>query len=86
MQKWLSNFSRVGFELARKKRLDEMELVQRIAFEMLIEQRNKPEDNRDDQVVLSIMDQIGHINKRLTALQNGSPVIAVESSIIKSKL
>ncbi len=41
VQNWLSHFSRVGFVLAHKQRMDEMDLCMRILLQMLFEKRAK---------------------------------------------
>ncbi len=84
VQQWLSNFSRVGFVLAHKKRIDEMELLQKIAFEMLSDEQSKPDSERDKSLELQIMDAAARFNKRLTALAAGSPVLAQMRAAIEN--
>ena len=52
---------------------------------MLTEQQSKPADQRDIQLELQIMDAAARFNKRLTALQNGSPIIAQMKSALEGK-
>lgn len=81
-QAWLNEFSRIGFVSEHRKRLEELQLVQKILFEMLYKERQKG-DNADQSAILSIIDEISRISKRLTGLQSGTPIISQISVMLE---
>lgn len=77
VQAWLNDFCKVGFVLQHRKRLEELQLVQRILFDMLFAEREKEnsgDGNDASTTILSIMDRITQVSKRLQALQNATPI------------
>lgn len=83
VQNWLSHFSRVGFVLAHKQRMDEMLLLQKTAFQMLAQEQAKPDDQRDQKLILSIMAEASKLNERLVSLASGSPILAQLSAMLQ---
>ena len=83
VQNWLSHFSRVGFVLAHKQRMDEILLLQKTAFQMLNQEQSKPEGQRDQKLILSIMAEASKLNERLVSLASGSPILAQLSAMLQ---
>jgi len=73
-----------------RKRIEEMERCQAILFSLLLNEVEKPdsapksEPRRDKHLMTQIVAEIRANNKRLAALQNGSPVIAQTKSMLES--
>jgi hypothetical protein len=89
-RKWFNDFCRVGFVVEHRKRIEEMERCQAILFSLLLNEVEKPdsapksEPRRDKHLMTQIVAEIRANNKRLAALQNGSPVIAQTKSMLES--
>ncbi len=75
-QNWLNYQARIGFVIEHKKRIDEMDLVQKVLIRLLSDETSKDESNQNKELILKISSQIGSANKRLSELNLGSPVIA----------
>jgi hypothetical protein len=72
LQSWLNHHTRIGFVLEHKKRIDEIELV--ISKLMNIFQNEI--QNKNHKFILKLSERIESLNKRLTELYLGSPVIS----------
>ncbi len=72
LQYWLDHHTRVGFVLEHKKRIDEIELI--ISKLMNIFQNEI--QNNNHKFVLKLSERIESLNKRLTELYLGNPVIS----------
>lgn len=75
-QNWLNYQARIGFVIEHKKRIDEMETVQRVSMRLLLNETTKDESKQNKHLILKILSQIESANKRLAELNLGSPVIA----------
>ncbi len=84
-QDWINRFARTGFISEHMRRYHEMNLLQDVAFHMLIEEQAKPDGIRDPDLILAIMDQITKNGKTLTSLQNGTPVLAQVKTLLEGK-
>lgn len=74
-QSWLNDFCLRGFVIEYRKQLDEMQLVQRLLLEMLFRGWKK-EDSGDPNIILSIINEMIRVSKRLQGLALGSPILA----------
>lgn len=75
-QDWLNHQARFGFVIEHKKRIDEMEIVQRELMRLLLSETTKDESAQNKDLILKTLSQIESANKRLAELNLGSPVIA----------
>ncbi len=82
-QDWINQFAKTGFLAEHMRRYDEMNLVQDIAFRMLVEEHSKPDGVRDSDLILGLMDQAAKINKRLQNLAAGTPILAQMSAMLE---
>ncbi len=85
MQRWINDYARVGFLIEHRRRIDEMDSLQKFAYEMLLAERAKPVDQRDQSLILKIMAQMVSINKRLVSLQNGTPILTQVHDLLQSR-
>ncbi len=83
-QAWLNDFCRIGFVSEHRKRLEKLQLVQKILFEMLYKEWQKGE-SADQNIAISIVDEISRIGKGLTSLQSGSPILAQVKALLKQR-
>ena len=72
LQYWFDHHTRIGFALEHKKRIDEMELL--ISKLMQIFQIQSKENNY--KFVIKLSERIESLNKRLSELYLGNPVIS----------
>ncbi len=84
-EKWINRFAKSGFISEHMRRHNEMNLLQDVAFAMLVEQRAKPPDEQDSSLILAIMSQITKIGERLTSLQGGAPVLSQLSAMLQGR-
>lgn len=72
LQYWLNHHTKIGFVLEHKKRIDEIELL--ISKLMNIFQNEI--QNKNNKFILKLSERIESLNKRLTELYLGNPVIS----------
>ena len=63
--------------------MDEILLLQKTAFQMLNQEQSKPEGQRDQKLILSIMAEASKLNERLVSLASGSPILAQLSAMLQ---
>ena len=85
MQRWINDYARVGFLLEHRRRIEEMDSLQKFAYEMLLAERAKPVDQRDQSLILKIMAQMVSISRRLVSLQNGTPILTQVHALLQSR-
>lgn len=66
---WLNHHTRIGFKKEHKTRMDEMEKIQQRLIKLFL-------NEKDIRNVISLAERIEAINRRLSELNLGSPVIA----------
>lgn len=66
---WLNHHTRIGFIKEHKTRMGEMELIQQRLIKLFL-------NEKDVRNILSIAERMEAINRRLSELNLGSPVIA----------
>lgn len=84
-QNWLNYQARIGFVIEHKKRIDEMEIVQRELMRLLLSETSKNECEQNKELILKISSQVESANKRMSELNLGSPVVAEIKNQIKEK-
>lgn len=82
-QRWMNHEARIGFVIEHKKRIDEMELVQRELMKLLLKETAREEIKQDKNLILKISSQIESANKRLSELSLGTPVVAEIKNRVK---
>ena len=75
INQWLGYQTRIGFVKEHKKRMEEIEKVQSKLMKKFLQ-------TNDTQTIMELSDKIVNVNKRLSELNLGSPIIAQ----IKKKL
>lgn len=83
-QRWLTSYAKAGYIVSHKRRMSEMELAARTLLEMLHREKQK-EEGPDTAAVTSIIDSLVKVSKMLVSLQNGAPVLAQVSAMLKGK-
>jgi len=84
-QSWMNYQARIGFVIEHKKRINEMEIVQKELMKLLLSETIKDENKQNKELILKISSQIESANKRLSELNLGSPVIAEIKNQVKEK-
>ena len=69
INQWLGHHTRIGFVKEHKKRMDEIEKVQEKLMKQFLQ-------TNETQTIMELSDKIVNINKRLSELNLGSPIIA----------
>jgi hypothetical protein len=72
LQYWLNHHTRIGFVLEHKKRIDEIELL----ISKLMNMFQNEIQNKNHRFILRLSERIESLNKRLTELYLGNPVIS----------
>lgn len=76
IQSWFDHHTRIGFVIEHRKRISEMELVQKELLRLFEHETAKNEQDQDKTIILKLSAQIESTNKRLSELNLGNPVIA----------
>lgn len=84
IQAWLNDFTRIGYVLAHKKAIEEMERIQAKAHRALDVELARGE-NADWKKVSSLMAHIRENNKRLEELREKSPKVAMIKAMIEKQ-
>lgn len=83
---WLSEYARVGFALAHRDRIEEIQSLMSKAWRMLAIEENKPYESQKKELILKIYGEIRELNKRLTELSLASPIISeIKAQINESR-
>src|SRR5215217_1956002 len=79
---WINKFGKIGFVNHYRKRITEMDLLQKTTLRQLNLELNKNPKEQDKKYVLSLMDSIRQTNIQLCQMGMGMPVIAKMKEII----
>jgi len=75
IKSWLDNFTNVGFVLEHKRRIDEIELIQKISMNLLKDETDEPKSERNNDLILKLM---GEIRKNIVFFVHtelGAPIV-----------
>ena len=76
IQNWFNHFTRIGFVIEHRKRIEEMELLQKTLLQEYYKELEKPKGKGDKVWLLKLSERIESQNKRLSELTLGNPIIA----------
>ncbi len=81
MDKWFNHFCKIGYLAVHKKAIEEMELLQSKAKELLFKELAKDQSNIDH--IIKISERIESQNRRLEELYTAGPILSKVRSIIQ---
>ncbi len=79
---WISYYARQGFVEFYRKRIQEMELIQKTTFQQLIDETSKPDSQKDVNLILKLVAELRANNQQLSSLGMVTPIIATIKNII----
>lgn len=79
---WINNFGKIGFVNHYRKRITEMELLQKTTLRQLNLELDKKLEEQDKKYVISLMDSIRQTNIQLCQMGMGMPVLAKMKEIL----
>jgi hypothetical protein len=82
---WITYYARKGFVEFYRKRITEMEMIQKETFNQWYIERNKPDSQRDKNLILKLVAELRANNQQLTSLGMVTPIIATIKNIIDNK-
>ena len=75
IRSWFDKFTKVGFALAQKRRIDEMELIQKSCMNLLKAEMDKPKSERNNDWLLKLIGEIRKNNAKLAETNLDNPII-----------
>ena len=82
---WISYYARHGFVEFYRKRIAEMEMIQKETFKQWHTEINKPDSQKDKNLILKLVAKLRANNQQLTSLGMVTPIIATIKNIIDDK-
>ena len=82
---WISYYARQGFVEFYRKRIGEMEMIQKETFKQWHTERNKPDSQKDKNLIVKLIAELRSNNQQLTSLGMVTPIIATIKNIIDDK-
>ena len=79
---WISYYARQGFVEFYRKRIAEMEMIQKETLKQWHIETNKPESQKDKRLILSLIAELRANNQHLTSLGMVTPIIATIKNVI----
>jgi hypothetical protein len=79
---WISYYARQGFVEFYRKRISEMEMIQKETFKQWYIETNKPDLQNDKNLILKLVAQLRTNNQQLTSLGMVTPIIATIKDMI----
>jgi hypothetical protein len=82
---WISHYARKGFVEFYRKRIKEMEMIQKETFNQWYIETNKPDPQKDKNLIVKLIVELRANNQQLTSLGMVTPIIATIKNIIDDK-
>jgi hypothetical protein len=82
---WISYYARQGFVEFYRKRIAEMEMVQKETFKQWHIEMDKPDSQQNKNLILKLVAELRANNQQLTSLGMVTPIIATIKNIIDDK-
>ena len=82
---WISYYARQGFVEFYRKRIQEMELIQKTTFQQWLDETNRPDSQKDKRLILDLVSQLRANNQHMSTLGMVTPIIATIKNIIDDK-
>jgi hypothetical protein len=79
---WITYYARKGFVEFYRKRITEMEMIQKETFNQWYIETNKPDSQKDKNLILKLVAELRANNQQLTSLGMVTPIIATIKNII----
>ena len=83
--KWISYYARQGFVEFYRKRIAEMEMIQKETLKQWLDETSKPESQKNKNLILKLVAELRSNNQHLTSLGMVTPIIATIKNIIDDK-
>jgi hypothetical protein len=83
--KWISYYARQGFVEFYRKRIAEMEMIQKETFKQWLVETNRADSQKDKRLILSLVAELRANNQHLASLGMVTPIIATIKNIIDDK-
>ena len=82
---WISYYARKGFVEFYRNRIAEMEMIQNETFKQWHNEMNKPDSQKDKNLIVKLVAELRANNQQLTQLGMVTPIIATIKNIIEDK-
>ena len=82
---WILYYARKGFVEFYRKRITEMEMIQKETLKQWHNELNKPDSQKDKNLILKLVAELRANNQQLTSLGMVTPIIATIKNIIDDK-
>jgi len=82
---WISYYARKGFVEFYRNRIAEMEMIQKETMKQWIIEMNKPDSQKDKNLIVKLIAELRANNQQLTQLGMVTPIIATIKNIIDDK-
>ncbi len=79
---WISYYARQGFVEFYRKRITEMEMIQKETLKQWHIEMNKPDTQKDKRLILSLVSELRSNNQHLTSLGMVTPIIGTIKNLI----
>ena len=83
--KWISYYARQGFVEFYRKRIAEMEMIQKETLKQWLDETSKPESQKNKNLILKLVAELRSNNQHLTSLGMVTPIIATIKNMIDDK-
>lgn len=82
---WITYYARQGFVEFYRKRIQEMEMIQKETFKQWLVETNRADSQKDKRLILSLVAELRANNQHLSSLGMVTPIIATIKNIIDDK-
>ena len=82
---WITYYARQGFVEFYRKRITEMEMIQKETFNQWYIETNKPDSQKDKNLIMKLVAELRANNQQLTSLGMVTPIIATIKNLIDDK-
>ena len=82
---WITYYARQGFVEFYRKRISEMEMIQKETFKQWFVETNRPDSQKDKRLILSLVAELRANNQHMSSLGMVTPIIATIKNIIDNK-
>ena len=79
---WITYYARQGFVEFYRKRISEMEMIQKETFKQWLVETNRPDSQKDKRLILDLVAELRANNQHLASLGMVTPIIATIKNII----
>ena len=82
---WISYYARQGFVEFYRKRIQEMEMIQKETLKQWLVETNRPDSQKDKNLILKLVAELRANNQHLASLGMVTPIIATIKNIMDKK-